>query len=97
MKQEAAINAVTLLAEEGDSKELRAIALEIMPDWLALFSAKNADYGSGSAFELGIRGQYSDIHRKMIKLKRSMWDGEELGLRRRSSRTSSATSSSRCT
>jgi hypothetical protein len=79
MKQEAAINAVTLLAEESDSKELRAIALEIMPDWLALFSAKNADYGSGSAFELGIRGQYSDIHRKMIKLKRSMWDGEELG------------------
>lgn len=64
--------------EEGDSQELIVIAERIMPEWLALFARKNRDYGSGSAYELGVRGQYSDIHRKMIKLKRAMWDGEQL-------------------
>lgn len=64
--------------EEGDSQELVVIAQRIMPEWLALFARKNRDYGSGSAYELGVRGQYSDIHRKMIKLKRAMWDGHEL-------------------
>lgn len=64
--------------EEGDSQELVVIAQRIMPEWLALFARKNRDYGSGSAYELGVRGQYSDIHRKMIKLKRAMWDGEQL-------------------
>jgi hypothetical protein len=64
--------------EEGDSQELVVIAHRIMPEWLALFARKNRDYGSGSAYELGVRGQYSDIHRKMIKLKRAMWDGEQL-------------------
>lgn len=64
--------------EEDDSQELGVIATRIMPEWLALFARKNRDYGSGSAYELGVRGQYSDIHRKMIKLKRAMWDGEQL-------------------
>lgn len=64
--------------EEGDSHELVVIAQRIMPEWLALFARKNRDYGSGSAYELGVQGQYSDIHRKMIKLKRAMWDGQEL-------------------
>jgi len=69
---------VEIIPGEGDSAELLAIAGTYMPEWLRLFAKKNADYGSGSAFELGERGQYSDIHRKMIKLKRAMWDGEEL-------------------
>lgn len=64
--------------EDGDSPELAVIATRIMPEWLELFARKNRDYGSGSAYELGVRGQYSDIHRKMIKLKRAMWDGEQL-------------------
>lgn len=72
-------DAILVQLEEGDSSELKAIAQHHMPEWLRLFAKKNADYGSGSAFELGERGQYSDIHRKMIKLKRAMWDGEELG------------------
>ncbi|QKY78596.1 hypothetical protein SEA_DRYAD_58 [Streptomyces phage Dryad] len=69
---------IAIEREEGDSQELNVIATRIMPEWLALFQRKNRDYGSGSAYELGVRGQYSDIHRKMIKLKRAMWDGEEL-------------------
>lgn len=69
---------VSLVLEDEDSPELLVIAQKIMPEWLALFARKNRDYGSGSAYELGVRGQYSDIHRKMIKLKRAMWDGEQL-------------------
>lgn len=75
---EGQAEAVTVYMEEGDSEELRAILIDIMPEWASLFSRKNADYGSGSSFELGVRGQFSDIYRKMIKLKRSMWDGEDL-------------------
>lgn len=69
---------VAIGTDLGDSKELQAIATELMPAWLELFAKKNADYGAGSSFELGVKGQYSDIHRKMIKLKRALWHGEEL-------------------
>ena len=69
---------IAIEREEGDSQELNVIATRIMPEWLALFQRKNRDYGSGSAYDLGVRGQYSDIHRKMIKLKRAMWDGHDL-------------------
>lgn len=69
---------ISIEREEGDSQELNVIATRIMPEWLALFQRKNRDYGSGSAYELGVRGQYSDIYRKMIKLKRAMWDGHDL-------------------
>src|SRR5690349_3697784 len=71
-------NGVNVEVEADDSPELNVIAKRIMPEWLELFARKNRDYGSGSAYELGVRGQYSDIHRKMIKLKRAMWDGEQL-------------------
>lgn len=71
-------DSVEIAGQSGDSQELVVIATKIMPEWLQLFARKNADYGSGSAYELGVRGQYSDIHRKMIKLKRAMWDGEQL-------------------
>lgn len=63
--------------EPGDSQELRNIAIQLMPEWLSLFSQKNKDYGN-NAKELGLRGQFADIWRKVAKLKRSMWDGEEL-------------------
>jgi hypothetical protein len=71
-------DSVEIAGQSGDSAELVVIATKIMPEWLQLFARKNADYGSGSAYELGVQGQYSDIHRKMIKLKRAMWDGEQL-------------------
>lgn len=71
-------NEVYINREEGDSEELLSIALGLMPEWLRLFARKNADYGSGSSFDLGVRGQYSDIHRKMIKLRRALWEGESL-------------------
>jgi hypothetical protein len=38
---------------------------------------KSADYGDVFK-ELGVKGQYSDMHRKMQKLKKSLWDNEVL-------------------
>lgn len=49
----------------------------IMPDLALKFQQAALDYGD--AFEeLGLKGQYSDMHRKMKKLKRAIWDGETL-------------------
>lgn len=68
---------VTLNLWESDTPELRAIIAHHLPQWAELFASKNSEYGSGSAFELGERGQFSDIYRKIIKLKRAMWDADE--------------------
>lgn len=53
------------------------IATSIAPDTVELFVKKAADYGV-HADDLGLKGQYSDIHRKIKKIRRSMWDGETL-------------------
>lgn len=68
---------VTLNVWAQDTPELRAIITEHLPAWAKLFARKNSEYGSGAAFDLGERGQFSDIYRKIIKLKRAMWDEDE--------------------
>lgn len=68
---------VTFNVWQGDTPELRAIITEHLVNWADLFGRKNSEYGSGSAFDLGERGQFSDMYRKMIKLKRAMWDEDE--------------------
>jgi len=68
---------VEINGQTGDSIELMNIATRLMPEWLRLFASKNADYGDGAKV-LGVRGQYADINRKMLKLKRSLWDGDKL-------------------
>jgi hypothetical protein len=50
----------------------------IMPETMALWSKKNADY-EGQLMFLGKRGQFSDINRKFWKLKKALWDGQDLG------------------
>lgn len=70
-------DSVEIAGQSGDSRELVNIATHLMPEWLRLFAAKNADYGDGAKV-LGVRGQYADINRKMLKLKRSLWDGDQL-------------------
>lgn len=72
------LGSCTIRRDAGDSTELVKIATDLLPQWLELFARKNKDYGSGASFELGTKGQYSDIHRKMIKLKRALWDDQEL-------------------
>jgi hypothetical protein len=56
---------------------------EILPNAIALFLRKNADYnivGIDIAATLGVRGQWSDMYRKIAKLKQSMWDQSGEGL-----------------
>jgi hypothetical protein len=50
---------------------------KILPEAVTRFREKSSDYGEVFR-ELGLAGQYSDMHRKMHKLKKWMWDGEEL-------------------
>lgn len=54
---------------------------EIQPsrlgEWAALFVKKQADYGDG-ADDLGEAGQYAELHRKITKLRRALWEGMEL-------------------
>ena len=45
---------------------------KILPQLVKRFREKSSDYGDVFK-ELGIAGQYSDMHRKMYKLKRVMW------------------------
>lgn len=62
-----------------DSSELIEIMTEHLPAWAELFARKNSEYqdNAGTAFTLGERGQFSDMYRKMMKLKAAMWDGNE--------------------
>jgi hypothetical protein len=55
----------------------RYIIQELLPEWARLFVAKSNDYGE-TANHLGAAGQYADMHRKMGKLKRALWDGATL-------------------
>lgn len=45
------------------------------PMVFAHFMRRNAEYGDDNDFDLGSRGQYVDISRKVQKLKRRMWEG----------------------
>lgn len=48
---------------------------------------KGADhYGPDNHNELGLKGQYADMHRKMQPLRRYMWDGQALSLAKESPR-----------
>lgn len=53
-----------------------------VPIWLKGFERKSRDYNSTDGWEphtvLGVRGQFADIWRKVGKLKKSLWDGDQL-------------------
>lgn len=59
------------------TKEAIDILERILPECIALYLRKNKDYGE-SDDDLGIRGDFADMHRKWKKLRRSMWDGQAL-------------------
>lgn len=64
--------------DEFATEQARQIFREILPDVLARFVKKNADYGDDTAAFLGAKGQFADINPKFWKLKRALWDGEPL-------------------
>lgn len=51
--------------------------LEEMELAMVRFAEGYAEYGPGAADVLGLAGQWGDLHRKIMKLKRAMWSGEE--------------------
>lgn len=57
------------------------IAERLIYEWWAHFLGKGEDYDDGpreAHRELGLAGQYSDLHRKMPKLKKALWEGRSL-------------------
>lgn len=62
-------------------RTLDRLTTRLLPEFLAHFSAKNADYSDAEMEPhrvLGKAGQFSDIWRKIWKLKKALWDGKEL-------------------
>ncbi len=49
----------------------------IIDEIVKLFHQKHKDYGD-MRNDLGIQAQYVDIHRKVGKLRKALWDGVEL-------------------
>jgi hypothetical protein len=61
----------------GFASDLEYIERVLLPEWFDEFRIKNADYGDDSG-KLGVMGGFTDLWRKIHKLKRSVWDGQEL-------------------
>lgn len=67
--------------EEDCPEDMRYIRDSLVGEWWDLYHSKALDYNDGPAEnhrELGIRGQFSDLHRKHGKLKKAIWDGKPL-------------------
>jgi hypothetical protein len=60
-----------------DSEQILEIMTAILPRAVELYLKKTKDYG-GVSGGLGPKAPFVDMWRKMIKLKRSLWEGEEL-------------------
>lgn len=73
---------VTYEIHNVPTQEAGEILEHILPNVLELFLKKNKDYGDSTygdnAMRLGPRAQFVDIWRKVKKLKRAIWDGEDL-------------------
>ncbi len=61
----------------GWTSDLTYIQDVLLPEWLKQFETKNADYGDDSG-KLGVKGGFTDLWRKVLKLKRALWDGQTL-------------------
>lgn len=69
-------------ARSESAQEMSATASRILnrllPEWQDQFLKKNAGYGDMSRV-LGARAQFVDIHRKVGKLQRALWDDQQIG------------------
>lgn len=68
-------------APAGEPSDLAYIRDNLVAEWWELYESKALDYNDGPAENhrvLGIRGQFSDLWRKMGKLKKAIWDGKPL-------------------
>lgn len=74
--QEIIERALLVEIQGSETGELKTILLKHLPKFITLFNLKNSEYGE-NAQTLGSRGQFSDIWRKIAKLKTALWDGHE--------------------
>jgi hypothetical protein len=49
--------------------------LRHLPNWLKLFEQKNSKYAGLEGNELGAKGKFVDVFRKVRLLKSRLWDG----------------------
>lgn len=67
---------------DADWEALGSRALDILqefvPEFAGRFAAKSLHYGDASPDGLGPAGQFSDIWRKIVPLRRALWEGKEL-------------------
>jgi hypothetical protein len=80
---------VRMLLAHNEICRMGAEALRIMqhhlPEWIKLFLNKNGEYQTGDTgdnedMDAGLPGQYSDMYRKLKKLRRPMLLGDDSGL-----------------
>lgn len=57
--------------------DLPTTFLSITDEALTRFSVGYHEYGPGAADDLGLAGQWGDLHRKVNKLRRALWEGDE--------------------
>ena len=61
------------------TEQANYIVREILPDMLNRFLAKNKDYGEpDAAMDLGPKAEFVRLWNKVLKLRRALWEGEEL-------------------
>jgi hypothetical protein len=63
--------------QPGDSEELKEIITGILPVWARVFAGKNRKYEALAHNDLGAKGKFVDIYRKVMVLKSRLWDGRE--------------------
>jgi hypothetical protein len=70
-------NSARLEFEGLPNEQAVKVVLEVLPKVLELYLKKSGDYG-GASGGLGPKAPFVDIWRKVLKLKRALWEDEEL-------------------
>lgn len=78
MQPDERTNNVHIQPKDYPSASAHDICEYLVPEWRELFLRKNVGYGDMHK-ELGLIAQYVDMHRKMGKIRRAMWDKEPIG------------------
>lgn len=75
--ERVANNKCTYEIQNIPNEQALRVIQDVLPKVLELWMKKSKDYG-GTSGGLGPKAPFVDIWRKVIKLKRSLWHGEEL-------------------
>lgn len=70
----------TPLGKLWPTKVAQAIFTKHLPAWINLFLQKNASYGESGYHDLGIKGYWPEIRRKLARLERALWRDEDTSI-----------------